>query len=165
MPDHHLAQLNIARMRAPLDSPVMAEFVDNLDRVNAIADRSPGFVWRLQTEEGDATGLRPFGDDMLVNMSVWEDLESLRAFVFGADHLAIMRKRRNWFARMDEAYMVLWWIGKGRLPTVEEAAARLAHLRSYGPSEHAFTFRAAHPPPEEARTTPVRSFPDECPAC
>ena len=104
--EHHLAQLNIARMLAPLDSPQLAAFVDALEPVNALADRSPGFVWRLQTEEGDATALRPYDDDMLiVNMSVWESLDALRTFVYGADHRAVMAGRRQWFEKAAEAYM------------------------------------------------------------
>src|ERR671933_136327 len=141
--DFHLAQLNIALPRAPLDAPLLAEFVARLEPVNAQADSSPGFVWRLQTEEGDATGIRAFGDDrLIVNMSVWESLEDLRAFVYGnRSHLAAMRRRREWFTRMADAFMVLWWVPAGHRPSVAEAERRLELLRALGPSPEAFTFR------------------------
>ena len=137
----HLAQVNIALPSEPLDSPLLAEFVAALEPVNALADRSPGFVWRLQTEDGDATGIRAFGDDrLIVNMSVWESLEALRAFVYSGEHLAVMRRRREWFARMD-AFLALWWVPLGHIPTVAEAEERLDHLRAHGPTSAAFTFR------------------------
>ena len=138
----HLAQLNIARLLAPLDSPQLAEFVANLEPVNALADAAPGFVWRLQTDDGDATSIRAFDDDMLiVNMSVWVSIEALRAFVFGGEHRAVMAGRRQWFERMTEPYTVLWWVEEGHVPTVDEAKARLEALRRHGPTDHAFTFR------------------------
>ena len=138
----HLAQLNIARLLAPLDSPQLAEFVANLEPVNALADAAPGFVWRLQTDEGDATSIRAFDDDMLiVNMSVWESVEALRAFVFGGEHRAVMAGRRQWFEKMAEPYTVLWWVEPGHVPTVEEARAKLEALRRDGPTDEAFTFR------------------------
>lgn len=164
MSKYHLAQLNVAKMQAPLDSPLMEEFVNNLDRINTLAEESPGFVWRLQTDEGDATALRPFGDDVLVNMSVWEDIQSLRAFVFSSDHVEIMRKRRNWFERMSEAYVVLWWIKHGGFPTIEDAAPRLENLRQLGPTEYAFTLRSAYPAPDDPQASGLRVFEDECPA-
>lgn len=147
MCEHELAQLNIAMMKEPLHSPVMGDFVSNLDRINALADQSPGFVWRLQTEDGDATALRPFGDDMLVNLSVWKDLASLGDFVFRSGHVDVMRRRRKWFERMREAYVVLWWIPSGHRPSIAEAAARLHRLRADGPTRDAFTFLNAFPPP------------------
>lgn len=148
MSAYELAQLNIASMKAPLDSPVMAEFVANLDRINALAENSPGYVWRLKTDEGNATALRPFGDDALVNLSVWQDVGSLRAFVFSTDHVQIMRRRAEWFERMGEAYVVLWWVPAGHRPTIAEAKERLEHLRQHGPTERAFAFRSAHPAPD-----------------
>lgn len=160
---HHLAQLNIARLLAPLDSEQLREFVDNLDPINALAEASPGFVWRLQTDEGDATSLRPYDDDMLiVNMSVWERLESLADFVYRSDHKDIMRGRRQWFERMGEAFMVLWWLPEGHLPTVDEAKERLELLRSRGPTPAAFTFRSPFPPPEA--TSPMEPELAECAA-
>jgi len=139
---HQLAQVNIALPRQPLDTPLLAEFVRALEPVNAIADASPGFVWRLQTEDGDATAVRGFGDDrLIVNMSVWETIEALRAFVYrDSAHLEVMRRRREWFARIAELHMALWWVPTGRLPTVREAEARVAYLRAHGPTEYAFSF-------------------------
>ena len=142
----HLAQLNIARLRAPLDSPELADFVAALDPVNALADAAPGFVWRLQTDDGDATSIRAFDDDMLiVNMSVWESLDALRAYVYGSEHRAVMARRRQWFERMAEAYVVLWWVPAGHVPTVEEAKERLEALRREGPTADAFTFKTPWP--------------------
>jgi hypothetical protein len=145
MSTRQLAQLNIAVMKEPLESPRMADFVANLDRINALADRSPGFIWRLQTEEGDATALRPFGDNILVNMSVWKDLSSLRNFVYKSAHSEIMRRRKEWFERMSEAYLVLWWVPEGHRPTIAEAKAKLDWLRQHGPSTEAFDFGSAPP--------------------
>jgi hypothetical protein len=163
MSGYELAQFNIARMKAPLDSPVMADFVANLDRINALADRSPGFVWRLQ-EEGNATAFRPFGEETIVNMSVWADVKSLNEFVYRSDHTRIMRRRREWFERMPEASMVLWWVPKGHRPTVAEAAARLNLLREQGPTPDAFHFgKAWRAPDSQLRTSPF-AFGDECPA-
>lgn len=164
MSKYHLAQLNIATMLSPLESPQMQGFVDNLDRINALADQSSGFVWRLQSEEGDATSLRPFGDDVLVNMSVWRDVEALRAFVFSSEHIEIMRQRRSWFERMSDAYMVLWWVEKSHIPPIEEAAERLAHLRKRGATEHAFTFRQAFGAPDQIDGPEMTAFDDVCPA-
>jgi hypothetical protein len=162
---YELAQLNIGIVRGPIDSPVMAEFVANLDRVNAIADRSPGFVWRLQTEEGDATAIRPFPDEnLLVNMSVWRDLQSLSEFVYRSAHAEILRRRREWFERMSEAYLVLWWVPAGHRPTIEEAIARLERLRAEGPTPEAFTFRRAFPAPDADRAQETWSGGGECPA-
>lgn len=144
-PEVHLAQLNVARLLAPLDTPQLTEFVAALDPINALADASPGFVWRLQTEDGDATAVRMFDDDMLiVNMSVWASREALYAFVYGTDHVAVMRRRREWFARMAEAYLALWWVPAGTVPTAPDAQDRLIHLRERGPSPRAFTFREWH---------------------
>jgi len=147
MPRYQLAQLNIALMKAPLESPPMAEFVANLDRINALADVAPGFVWRLKDEDGDATALRPLGENTLVNMSVWRDMEALQGYVYKSDHADIMRRRKEWFGRMAEAYLVLWWVPEGHRPDMTEATARLELLRRIGPSAEAFTFRQAFPPP------------------
>lgn len=147
----HLAQLNIGVLREPLDSERMAGFVEGLDPVNATADDAPGFVWRLQTEDGDATSIRAFDDDlMIVNMSVWESVESLRAFVYSSPlHKSFLRRRREWFEQMD-VFMVLWWVTAGHLPDVEEAKERLATLRERGPTPEAFTFRASFGAPDPA---------------
>ncbi len=130
MSNYQLAQVNIGRILAPLDSPVMAGFVTQLDAVNALADAAPGFVWRLQTEEGNATSIHAFEDDlMLINMSVWESVDALAAYVYGPDHVAVMRRRREWAHHMKEAYLVLWWVPAGWVPTIDEAKERLEHLR------------------------------------
>lgn len=160
----HLAQLNIGRLRATIDDPALADFVANLDPINALADATPGFVWRLQTEEGNATAIRPFADDelMAINMSVWESMEALADYVYRSAHTAFLRRRSEWFERLRDVYLVLWWIPAGTLPTVDEAVARLDHLRTYGPTPEAFTFRQPFPHPggstiaaDERNTCPV----------
>ena len=164
MSSYELAQLNIALMKEPLESPVMADFVANLDRINALAESSPGFVWRLQTEEGDATALRPLGDDTLVNVSVWRDVASLNKYVYESAHVEIMKRRKEWFGRMKEAYVVLWWVPKGHRPSVPEAVAKLELLRAKGPTKDAFTFRRAFLPPDAPQPSAPFEFGDECPA-
>lgn len=162
----HLAQLNIGIIKGAMDSPVMADFAANLDRINALAEETPGFVWRLKTDEGDATAIRPFEDNenMLVNMSVWRDVEALRQYVYHSAHVELMRRRREWFERMDEAFLVLWWVRRGHQPSVAEAIARLELLRAKGPSADAFPFRQAFPPPDAAPAQSPVEFGDECPA-
>jgi hypothetical protein len=140
MSDFELAQLNIAYLKAPLDSPLLADFVANLDRINRLADAAEGFRWRLQSDAGDATSLRPFGEDVIVNMSVWRDLDALRRFVYDSDHIEILKRRRDWFTHAPSAYAVLWWVAAGHRPSVAEAAERLERLRQHGPSPMAFTF-------------------------
>jgi Domain of unknown function (DUF3291) len=148
VPGFRIAQLNVARLLAPLDTPALADFVDALDPVNALADAAPGFVWRLQTEDGDATAIRAFEDDMvIVNMSVWDSIAALGDFVFRSAHRDVMVRRREWFERTAEAYLVLWWVPEGHVPTVEEGRARLERLRAGGPGPDAFTFRQPFPPP------------------
>jgi Domain of unknown function (DUF3291) len=120
---------------------VLDDFKAALDPVNALADRAPGFVWRLQTDEGNATAIRPFDDDqMIVNMSAWESIDALASFVYRSDHISVMRRRREWFERIL-VFMVLWWIPAGHIPSVDEALARLEHLREHGPTPYAFTFK------------------------
>ena len=138
----HIAELNIGRALAPIDAPLLDDFNAALDPINALADRAPGFVWRLQTDEGNATAIRPFDDDdrMIINMSVWDSIDALAAFVYRSDHVAVMRRRREWFERI-QVFMVLWWVPAGHTPSVEEAIARLEHLRLHGPTPHAFTFK------------------------
>jgi hypothetical protein len=152
--DYVVAQVNIGRLAAPLDSPQLADFVAGLDPVNAVADAAPGFVWRLQTEDGNATALRVFEQDaegadggILVNMSTWETVEDLAAFVYGEAHLAVLRRRREWFERLKDAYAALWWVPRGHIPTTAEAEERVKHLRANGPTPHAFTLRVHFPPP------------------
>ena len=149
MASYHVAQCNIGRVLAPLDSPQLAGFVAALEPVNRMADEAPGFVWRLQTEAGDATAIRAFEDDMLLlNMSVWESIEALAEFTYRTTHRDVMRRRREWFERLADAYLVLWWVPAGTLPTVVEARARLEVLRRDGPTPRAFTFRSPFPPPD-----------------
>jgi Domain of unknown function (DUF3291) len=144
----HLAQMNVARLRAPLESPELADFVAWLEPINAIADRSPGFVWRLQTDEGDATSIRAFDDDMmLVNMSVWESVEALAAFVYRSDHRSAFTRRFEWFERLEELYLVLWWVPTGTIPTVEGGVRRLEQLRAHGPTPDAFIIKNPFPAP------------------
>lgn len=153
MSNYQLAQLNIARLLAPIDSPALADFVANLDRINELAESSPGFVWRLKDEAGDATAIRPFGDDVIVNMSVWQDITALKNYVYYSGHLDIMRRRREWFERMAEAHMVLWWVPKDHMPSVQEALQRLDLLREKGPTRDAFTFRQPFDAPDAVGET------------
>lgn len=148
----HLAQLNVGVLAAPLDSDQLRGFVDRLEPVNAQADAAPGFVWRLQDDSGNATALRGSADNVLVNMSVWEDLESLRSFVYRSAHVDVLRDRADYFLPMDEAYMVLWWVPAGHIPDLAEAEERLAELRANGPTESAFTFNQPFPAPREPAT-------------
>ncbi len=140
-----LAQLNIAQLSAPLDSPALFGFVDNLDRINALAEASPGFVWRLQTEEGNATSISFYGDDIIVNLSLWADIESLHGFVYRSVHSEIMSRRKEWFQRMTQAYQVLWWVPDGHHPSVDEANLKLQLLKDKGPTAKAFTFKQSFP--------------------
>jgi hypothetical protein len=137
-----VAQVNIALPREPLDSPALAEFVANLEPVNALADSAPGFVWRLTDESGNATSIVAFDHErLIINMSVWESIEALWDFVYGGGHLEVMRRRREWMQAIGDAYMALWWVPAGHTPTVDEARERLDHLRAHGPGERAFTFK------------------------
>jgi hypothetical protein len=150
MPSYHLAQINIARMLAPIDDPIMAEFVAQLAPVNALADQAPGFVWRLQTDSGDATSIKVYDDQMIiVNLTVWEGLESLREFVYKNQHYAVLRDRKRWFEKFDGPYYAIWWIPAGQLPSTEERKARLDYLREHGDSAYAFSFKNLFPEPIE----------------
>jgi uncharacterized protein DUF3291 len=143
MGKYHIAQVNIGRVRAPVEDPIMAGFTTRLDELNAIADRSPGFVWRLQTPAGNATYLRPYDDDrILINMSVRESIETLREYVYHTVHAELLRHRHEWFEKFDGVYMALWWVPAGHIPGMDEARKRLAHLEKHGPTEFAFTFKA-----------------------
>ena len=149
MTEYHLAQLNIARALAPMDDPKMADFVARLDEINRLADGSPGFVWRLQDESGDATAIRAFDDpNLLVNMSVWESPDALFDYVYRSGHARVMARRRDWFDMPADAHTVLWWIPAGHIPSLEEAKARLDLLRAEGPGPRAFTFKNRFPPPD-----------------
>ena len=147
----HLAQLNVGRLLAPVESPVIEGFRAQLDRINALADSDAGLVWRLQTEAGNATDIRPTEDDLfLINLSVWRSIEALRAFTYTSAHVQVLRQRRSWFEQLAEAHMVLWWVAAGHIPSVEEALDRLGRLRRDGPTPAAFTFRAPFAPEPEA---------------
>lgn len=150
MDGFHIAQMNVARMKAPLDDPIMRTFNEQIDAVNAVADAWPGFVWRLQDEEGDATSIRVFDDALLlVNMSLWESPDALFEYVYKSAHLGPLRSRRDWFEPMREASVVLWWVPAGHIPTPEEGRHRLEHLRANGPTPYAFTLRALYDPQGE----------------
>lgn len=139
--DFHLAQANIARKRAPLDDPLMEGFVSRLQPLNMLADVSPGFVWRLQTDDGDATALRVFDDELILfNLSVWESIEALESYVYQTRHVGALRKRAEWFERPTKSPFVLWWIKAGHIPTEEEGKKRLEMLWENGPTAEAFTF-------------------------
>jgi hypothetical protein len=143
----HLAQVNIGRVKGLMTDPVMAEFASRLDEINALAEASPGFIWRLQSDEGNATSYRPFDDDLLlINMSVWETVEHLRAFTYATAHAELLRQRREWFEKFDRVFLALWWIPEGHIPTIDEAKERLAHLEAHGPTPAAFTFKTVFPP-------------------
>ena len=139
----HFAELNIARMLGPtIDDPVMADFVAQLDAINALAERSPGFVWRLQSGEGNATSIRPFADErLIVNLSVWASVESLLDFAYKSAHAEVFRHRHQWFERLEKPAVVIWPVAPGHLPTALEAKARLEHLQAHGPSDYAFDFK------------------------
>ena len=147
---YHLAQLNVATAKGPMDSEVMAEFAAALDEVNALAEASDGFVWRLQDESGNATGIETAGDDPLriINLSVWESVEALKAFTYSLEHADFLRRRLDWFEERDGPHFAMWWVPAGHEPTVDEAEDRLARLRHDGPSAAAFTFAHRFPPPE-----------------
>ncbi|MGI5289652.1 DUF3291 domain-containing protein [Nonomuraea polychroma] len=142
----HLAELNLAHLRAPIDSAELAEFVALLEPINAIADEAPGFVWRLKESESDptATVVHDYGDHLLINFSVWESLDSLWNYVYRSPHLGVLRRRREWFLRMAEPYMVMWWIPEGHIPSLAEGMARLERLKAEGPSPEAFTFKDSY---------------------
>ena len=165
-----LAQVNISRLLASLDSPLLADFMAALDEVNAAGDRAPGFVWRMQTEDGNATAVRAFGWDVgdshgvIVNLTVWTSVEALADFAFSGEHLAIMRRRRRWFARAAQATTALWWVPTGHPPSTDEAEDAVRRLRADGPTPRAFTFRQPFPAPD-AVSGPVRYAVDpRCPA-
>ena len=161
--DYHIAQLNIARMRGPLEAPVMAGFAARLDEINALADHSPGFVWRLQDEEGDATSVQVFEDPLiLVNLTVWDAIEPLHSFVYKSIHLQLLQGKESWFKRSEKPHLVLWWIAAGHQPSEAEARARLELLQDQGPGPDAFTFRQRYPMPTGGS---LREPLTDCPEC
>ena len=149
MSNYHLAEVNIARMLYPLDDPRMHGFVSQLEAINALADDSEGFIWRLQDDSGDATSYRFFDDDMLiVNLSVWKDVDSLYQYTYYSDHAKVFRQRSDWFEMMAEHHMALWWVQAGHIPSVEEAIEKITHLRQQGATSEAFTFKTRFDAPE-----------------
>ncbi len=162
---YHIAQVNIGRVKAPLDDPIMAGFVTRLDEINALADGSPGFVWRLQTSEGNATYLRPYKDDrILLNMSVWQTVESLKHYVYRTAHAPLLQQRQAWFEKFAGAFMALWWVPEGHIPGIDEAKKRIAYLDAHGPTQFAFTFKAVFEPDEAFQHTIDWSSFRPCPA-
>jgi hypothetical protein len=160
----HLAQLNVARLQAPMDDPRIDGFRLNLARINALAENSPGYVWRLQDEHGDATGIKPFGDELeIINLTVWETIDSLADFTYRSGHVEQLRRRRDFFEAPTTPALCLWWIPDHTVPTVDEAIERLTHFRTNGPTPRAFTFRRRFTPDGTAMTT-QRKERDVCPA-
>lgn len=150
MSGYHLAQLNIATALASMDSPIMKDFVDNLEYINGIGEASPGFVWRLKDESGDATSIQVYHDpNIIVNLTVWEDPDSLKQFLFKTDHAQFLKRKKEWFKPVKEATYVLWWVPKGHIPDVIEAKERLEYLNNNGESAEAFSFRKLFPAPDQ----------------
>jgi hypothetical protein len=149
----HLAQINIGRLIAPIDDPRIAGFVAALDPINALADATPGFVWRLQSASGNATDIA-YNDDpfVIVNMSVWESVEALRNFVYASRHLNVLQDRTKWFEKMDRPHYCLWWIPAGHIPRVAEGRERLEHYQEHGPTPYSFWFSRLYPAPTEQAT-------------
>jgi len=159
----HLAQLNVGRLRAPMDDPMIDDFRMNLGPLNALAEASPGYVWRLQDESGNATSIKPFDDDLeIINLTVWESIEALADFTYRSGHVELLRRRREFFEAPDRPILCLWWIPEGMIPTIEEALARLEHLRTHGATPTAFTFRHRFDPGDD--TEQLGSERDTCPA-
>jgi hypothetical protein len=160
-----IAQVNIALPREPLDSPALADFVVNLEPVNALADAAPGFVWRLADESGDATSIRAFDDDrLIINMSVWQTIEDLWRFVYDGGHLEVMRRRREWMIRLAESDLALWWVPVGHIPGTDEATERVDHLRARGPTPYSFTFKQRYPVPDTGVGDPIVGDREPCAA-
>jgi Domain of unknown function (DUF3291) len=139
---YHLAQVNIGKILAPMDSPLMSEFKNNLDRINALAEASEGFIWRLKDDNNNATSIKVFEDDfMLINMSVWKDIDALYKYVYESAHMEYLKNRKAWFERLTEKYMALWWIPGDHIPTPSEAIERINHIRQNGDTAFAFGFK------------------------
>lgn len=140
----YLAQLNIAEAIASMESPVMADFVNNTDRINALAEKHPGFVWRLKEEgSNDSYSIKAFESEFtLVNMSVWKDRESLFDYVYKSGHIEILKRRKEWFDKMPKMHMVLWYVAKGHIPNLDEGKERLEYFQKHGESAYAFSFKS-----------------------
>jgi CHAT domain-containing protein len=144
---YQLAQLNIAKGKERMDHPLLAEFVENISRLNALAEQADGFIWRLKDESGDALAIEAFSDPTIViNMSVWRDVETLKNYVYSSDHLAFMRRKKEWFTKLESNHLVLWWIPKGHIPTIEEAKEKLRHLEEKGSTPEAFAINQPYEP-------------------
>jgi hypothetical protein len=162
---YHMAQVNIGRIKGSLDNPLMSGFVGRLEEINALADRSPGFVWRLQASEGNATYFRPYEDErILLNMSGWETIEALRHYVYRTAHAELLRQRHDWFEKFAGTYAALWWIPAGHVPSIDEAKRRLAHLERHGATQFAFTFKTVVEPDDEFQRSLDWSSFVSCPA-
>jgi hypothetical protein len=163
---YHVAQVNIGRVKAPTDDPRMAGFMNRLDEINALADRSPGFVWRLQTSAGNATYFRPYEHDdrILLNMSVWKTIESLRHYVYQTAHREALRQRHEWFEIFGNTYVALWWVPAGHIPSIDEAKKRLAYLDAHGPTQFAFNFKTTFKADDEFQRGIDWSSFQQCPA-
>jgi hypothetical protein len=140
--NYQLAQINIAKLIAPITDPLISDFVGQLDMINALAEQSEGFVWRLKDDSNNATNINPFNDRLIiVNISVWESIEDLKNFVYKSHHIKVFADRTKWFEKMQEAHLALWWIEEGKFPSAEEAKEKLLHLRKYGDSVNVFSFK------------------------
>ncbi len=140
--EFYLAQVNIGKILGPMDSPVMAEFAANLNNINALAENSEGFIWRLKDDNNNATSIKVFEDDfLLINMSVWADAESLFKFVYQTHHVDYVKRRKEWFEKMQEVYMALWYVPATHTPTPQEAIERLNYLKLHGETPHAFSYK------------------------
>jgi hypothetical protein len=148
--DYHLAQINIGRLIAPIDDPRIADFVNQLEAINALADATPGFIWRLQSSSGNATDV-PYSDDptIMVNMSVWQSLDALLAYTYTSKHIEVLRDRAKWFEKMDKPHYCLWWVPAGHIPSVTEGRERLEHYQLHGATPYSFWFSKRFPAPEE----------------
>jgi Domain of unknown function (DUF3291) len=148
---YHLAQINIGRLIAPIDDPKISEFVAQLEPINALADRAPGFVWRLQSASGNATDIiyNPEEPSILLNMSVWESLQALRDYIYKSDHARVLRDRAKWFEKLDKPIYCLWWIPAGHIPTVVEGRERLEHYQQHGATPYSFWFSQHFPQPAD----------------
>jgi Domain of unknown function (DUF3291) len=159
MKNYQLAEINIARMKGVnIDDPIMREFVENLDKINALAENSEGFVWRLKDENNNAASLNPYQDErIIVNISVWKTIESLKNFAYRTFHAEIFKRRSEWFQKFGKAYMTMWWISEGEFPTLEQAVDKLSYFQKHGASETAFDFKTIFPPPAELKKTRGKS--------
>ena len=160
-----IAEVNIGRVRASLEDESMQGFVARLDEINALAEASPGFVWRLKSDVGPSSYLRPYDDErILVNMSVWESVEALKDYTYRTVHAELLRDRKNWFEKFEGVFLALWWVPEGHMPSVDEAKKRLEHLEAHGPSQFAFTFKTVMPPDESFLAALDWSIFAPCPA-